>query len=75
MVPGSAFEDPLAGQIKRLIDDLIRLRTRNNVKVEPFVRVHLVLNGIDPDVYGLESPDDPEKIRVLGEMIRDFERR
>jgi hypothetical protein len=69
------LEYPVAGKIKQLIDELIRLRTRSNVKAEPFVRVHLVLNGIDPDVYSATSPDDPEKIRVLRDMIRDFERR
>jgi hypothetical protein len=43
--------------------------------VEPFVRAHLVLNGLDPDDYHAASADDPEKIRALENMIRDFQRR
>jgi len=65
----------MAGRIKLLIDELVRLRTRRNPKVEPFVRAHLVLNGLDPDAYHLASEDDPEKIRLLENMIRDFQRR
>ena len=65
----------MAGRIKQLIDELVRLRTKNNPKVEPFVRAHLVLNGVDPDVYNHASADDPEKIQALENMIRDFQRR
>jgi hypothetical protein len=55
----------MAGRIKQLIDELVRLRTKNNPKVEHFVRAHLVLNGVDPDAYDLGSADDPVKIRAL----------
>lgn len=65
----------MAGRIKQLIDELVRLRTKSNPKVEPFVRAHLVLNGLDPDAYTLASADDPEKIRALESMIRDFQRK
>jgi hypothetical protein len=65
----------MAGRIKLLIDELVRLRTKSNPKVEPFVRAHLVLNGLDPDAFNMASADDPEKIRLLENMIRDFARR
>lgn len=65
----------MAGRIKQLIDELVRLRTKSNPKVEPFIRAHLVLNGLDPDEYTHASADDPEKIRVIEAMIRDFQRR
>lgn len=65
----------MAGRIKQLIDELVRLRTKNNPKVEPFVRAHLVLNGLDPDAYNQASADDPDKIHALENMIRDFQRR
>jgi hypothetical protein len=65
----------MAGRIKQLIDELVRLRTKNNPNVEPFVRAHLVLNGLDPDAYNTASADDPEKIDALENMIRDFQRR
>jgi hypothetical protein len=65
----------LAGRIKSLIEELVRLRTGGSPKVAHFVRAHLVLNGIDPDSYSTTSEDDPEKIQVLENMIRDFQRR
>jgi hypothetical protein len=65
----------MAGRIKQLIDELVRLRTKGNPRVEHFVRAHLVLSGLDPDAYNPASADDPEKIRALENMIRDFQRR
>ena len=65
----------MAGRIKQLIDELVRLRTKSNPKVEPFIRAHLVLNGLDPEAYDAASEDDPEKIEALQNMIRDFQRR
>ena len=65
----------MAGRIKQLIDELVRLRSKNNPKVEHFVRAHLVLNGFDPEAYSPASADDPEKIHALENMIRDFQRR
>ena len=37
----------MAGEVKRLIDELIELRTKGRPELDPFVRVHLVLSGID----------------------------
>ena len=62
----------MAGEVKRLIDELMRLRSRGNPSLEPFVRVHLVLNGIDPDQHTADSPSDPKMEQALQKMIADF---
>ena len=65
----------MRGSVKRLIDELVRLRSRGNAKIVPFVRAHLVLNGIDPDAHTENTADEADKIAVLEGMIRDFQRR
>jgi hypothetical protein len=62
----------MAGQIRRLIDELMQLRTARATGSTHFVRAHLILHGINPDQYSLKSEDDPERIRILEKMITDF---
>jgi hypothetical protein len=62
----------MAGEVKRLIDELMRLRSRGNPSLEPFVRVHLMLNGIDPNQYTADSPSNPQVEQTLQKMIADF---
>ena len=62
----------MAGEVKRLIDELMRIRSKGNPNLEPFVRVHLMLNGIDPNRYRADSPSDPKVERTLMKMIEDF---
>jgi hypothetical protein len=64
----------MAGEVKRLIDELIRVRARGNPDLEPFVRVHLMLNGIDPSYYTETSASDPAVEQTLHKMITDFSR-
>lgn len=64
----------MAGTVKRLIDELIHLRTRNRPGSQHFVRAHLVLNGIDPDAHDELSRDDPELVATLAKMIADFKK-
>ncbi len=64
----------MAGRVKRLIDELIELRSAGNPGVAHFMRAHLMLNGIDPSRYSATSPDDASKERRLQEMIDDFSR-
>jgi len=62
----------MAGETKRLIDELMRVRAKGNPALEPFVRVHLMLNGIDPARYTENTPSDPEAERLVRKMIDDF---
>lgn len=62
----------MAGNIRRLIDELIQLRTGGNEALEHFVRAHLAIKGIAPEKYDERSPDDPKVIAELERMISDF---
>ena len=62
----------MAGEVKRLIDELIRVRSKGKSSLEPFVRVHLMLNGIDPNMYTADSPSDPAVEIAVRKMIADF---
>jgi hypothetical protein len=62
----------MAGEVKRLIDELMRLRTKGNSMLEPFVRVNLMLSGIDPNQYTADSPSDPDAEQKVRKMIDDF---
>jgi hypothetical protein len=62
----------MAGKVRALIDELIRVRTETSPSMAPFVRAHLMMKGIHPDAYDHSSPDDPEKVAALEAMINDF---
>ncbi len=62
----------MAGKVRKLIDELIHLRARGAPALEHFVKVNLVLNGIDPDRFVASSPDEPDKVAKLEKMIQDF---
>lgn len=62
----------MAGRIKALIDDVIRLRTKGNSSLEHFVRATLLMKGIDPDGFNEQSADDPQVIQALEKMLTDF---
>jgi hypothetical protein len=64
----------MAGNVKRLIDELMLLRTHKRPGSQHFVRAHLVLNGIDPDEYHDHTPDNPEAVVSLKKMIADFKK-
>ncbi len=64
----------MAGRVKQLIDELLHVRTKGNTALVPFVRAHLILQGIDPDRYSPASADDPQLEKKLAQLIEDFRR-
>lgn len=58
-----------------MINELIQLRAGDSPGLEHFLRAHLVLQGINPDVYTEQSPDDAKVERRLLQMIQDFQRK
>ena len=62
----------MAGKVRKLIDDLIALRTRGSPTLAHFVKVNLLLRGVDPDAFTAVSEDDATKIAVLEKLIREF---
>ena len=64
----------MAGKVRKLIDELITLRAGGTPALQHFVKVNLLLSGIDPEAYTSASADDPDKIAQLEKMIREFKR-
>ena len=64
----------MAGKIKALVDEFIRLRTDGNEAFVGLVRAHLIVKGIHPDDYTDTSEDDQVVIARLVQMIDDFKR-
>lgn len=62
----------MAGQIRILIDHIVRERSQGNPILEATTRTKLIIKGIQPDAYDLDSPDDPSvlaKLRAIGEDL------
>ena len=62
----------MAGKIRQLIDELMLLRTGQSPALAHFVKVNLLLKGIDSDAYTSTSPDDAGKVAEIERMIREF---
>ena len=59
----------MAGRIRIMIDQIVRERSQGNPILEATTRTKLIIKGIQPDAYDLESEDDPvvlEKLRSIG---------
>jgi len=64
----------MAGQIRRLIDELVTLRSDGRDDLRHFVKAHLVMRGIYPDKYDDRSVDDPETLERVRGMLDEARR-
>ncbi len=56
----------MAGQVKRLIDQLIALRTKGDRALVAPMKIKLIMKGVDPDLFEETTPDNPAIVqRVL----------
>ncbi|HEY6837381.1 MAG TPA: hypothetical protein VI389_04395 [Geobacteraceae bacterium] len=62
----------MAGQIKRLIDNIVEQRAQGNKVLEGVVKMKLILKGIDPKNYSDQSVDDPAVIGRLLELMHEL---
>ncbi len=62
----------MPGKIRRLIDSIISQRTQDNPMLERVIKTKLILKGINPNKYTLESEDDPLIIAKLEKMMNDL---
>jgi hypothetical protein len=62
----------MAGRIKQLIDHIISQRAQNNPMLERVIKTKLILKGINPAKYTLQSTDDPVIIEKLEKMINEL---
>ncbi len=65
-------ENRMAGQIKKMIDNIIAKRANGNKTMENTTRTKLLLKGINPHAYDANSADDPEVIKKLQNLLIEF---
>lgn len=62
----------MAGKIKMMIDSIIEQRAKDNQMLQGVIRTKLMLKGIDPKKYTLQSDDDPAVISKLEALVKDL---
>jgi len=62
----------MAGKIRQMIDSIIKQRSKENPMLVRIVKTKLILKGIDPAKFTLQSDDDPVVIGKLKEMMQEL---
>lgn len=62
----------MAGKIKMMIESIIEQRAKDNAMLQGVIRTKLMLKGIDPKKYTLQSDDDPAIISKLELLVKDL---
>lgn len=63
----------MPGKIKKMIDVIITQRSRGNRVLRETTRVKLILKGINPDHYTLESEDDPAILEKIENLAKELD--
>ncbi|HTP64462.1 MAG TPA: hypothetical protein VMJ66_03645 [Geobacteraceae bacterium] len=62
----------MAGKIRRMIDSVIQQRAMGNPMLEKIIKTKMILKGVNPNKYTLESEDDPLVLDKLERMLREL---
>ncbi len=62
----------MPGQIRKLLEQIIEVRSRGNPTIAITTRTKLVLKGLDPEKYGPTTEDDPKTIARVLQAARDL---
>lgn len=62
----------MAGKIKRMIDSIIEQRSKGNSIIAGTIKIKLILKGINPDQFTLQSKDNPLIIMHIEKIAKDF---
>jgi hypothetical protein len=62
----------MAGKIKQMIDAIISQRAKDNPMLERVIKTKLILKGVNPSKYTLQSEDDPAVIGKLEKMMQEL---
>ncbi|OEU77335.1 MAG: hypothetical protein BA869_02130 [Desulfuromonadales bacterium C00003107] len=62
----------MAGKIRQMIDLIINQRAKDNPMLERVIKTKMMLKGVNPKKYTLESPDDSAVILKLERMMSMF---
>jgi hypothetical protein len=62
----------MAGKIRRMIDSVLQQRAMGNPMLEKIIKTKMILKGVNPTKYTLESEDDPVVLDKLERMLREL---
>ncbi len=62
----------MAGKIRRMIDSVIQQRAMGNPMLEKIIKTKMILKGVNPNKYTLDSEDDPAVLDKLERMVREL---
>jgi hypothetical protein len=62
----------MAGQIHKMLEQIIAERSRGNATIAITTRTKLMLKGIDADKYNAMSPDDPATIARVRQVATEL---
>lgn len=62
----------MSGQIKNLIDLIIEKKSNGNQALINLIKTKLMLKGINPDKYTINSEDEPEVLTKLSNLAKSM---
>jgi hypothetical protein len=62
----------MPGRIKIMIEKIIMERAKGNIVLINTTRTKLMLKGMNPDKFSVESPDDPAVIAKLQILAQEL---
>ncbi|MBE7553361.1 MAG: hypothetical protein HS126_20000 [Anaerolineales bacterium] len=62
----------MAGQIKRMLDQIIETRSQGDSFLALTTKTKLVLKGINPEKYDYNSEDNPSVITKVTQIAKDL---
>lgn len=62
----------MAGKIKEMIDFVLKQRAAGNSMLEKIIKTKMILKGINPSKFTLESEDDPDILQQLEGMSMEL---
>ena len=62
----------MAGKIRLIIDEFLDKRAKGNEMLSLIIQTQMLLNGVNPFRYNMQSADDPKIIAKLEKLTTQF---
>lgn len=62
----------MAGQIKRMIDSILQQRSKGSDLIRSTTEAKMIMKGVNPAKYDVNSADDPAVISKLQGIAKEF---
>ena len=62
----------MAGEVKRIIDQIIQQRSKGNPTVAQLMETKLILRGVDPAQFDETSEDDEDMIQTVTTIAQEM---